>query len=187
MLNLATVCFYYTVCSFISYHLCDPDTSRRDDVESLAYTLVILLRGSLPWQRYYARSGMLLGCMKQVREKWPGQRLGEGLAKEYGDLLYYARALEFERRPDYEGLRSSFQRLADSQAEEGVDFCERSCLSSGPSLLKHFTVISASHVTLPPPTSSPPAPPRPAPVSCGQLIYVKLLPNVTIEATPPKP
>ena len=58
--------------------------------------------------------------MKQVREKWLGQHLGEGFAKEYGDLLDYARALKFERRPDYEGLRSSFQRLADSQAEEGV-------------------------------------------------------------------
>ena len=160
-------------------------TSRRDDVESLAYTHLFLLRGSLPWQRYHARSGTLFGCMKQVREKKrqrSGQRLGEGLAKEFGDLLDYARALEFERIPDYAGLRSSFQRLADSQAEEGVDFCGRSSLSSRSSLLIHYTVTSSSNVTLPPPASPPPAPPRPAPVSRGQLIDVKLLPNVTIEA-----
>jgi len=106
--------------------------------------------------------------MKQVREKkrqWPGQHLGEGLAKEFGDLLDYARALEFESRPDYEGLRSSFQRLADSHGEEAVDFCGRSFLSSGSSLLIHYTVSFASNVTLPPPAA--PAPPHPAPVSRG--------------------
>jgi hypothetical protein len=122
--------------------------------------------------------------LKQVREKkrqWPGQRLGEGLAKEFGDLLDYARALEFESKPDYEGLRSSFQRLADSQTEEAIDFCGHSSLSSGSSLLIYYTVISASNVTLPLPAAHPPAPPRPAPVSRGQLIYVKLLLNVTIE------
>jgi hypothetical protein len=64
--------------------------------------------------------------MKQVREKkmqWPGQRLGEGLSKEFGDLLDYVRALEFDSEPDYEGLRSSFQRLAGSPAEEDLEFC----------------------------------------------------------------
>jgi hypothetical protein len=122
--------------------------------------------------------------MKQVREKkrqWPGQRLGEGLANEFGDLLDYARALEFDSKPDYKGLSNSFQRLANSQSEEAVDFCARSSLSSGSSFLIHYTVISASKVTLHPPAAPPPTPPRPAPVSRGQLIYVKFLQNVTIE------
>lgn len=64
--------------------------------------------------------------MKQVREKkkrWPGQRLGEGFAKEFGELLDYARALEFESKPDYVGLMSGFQRLLDSKQAD-LDFCE---------------------------------------------------------------
>ena len=34
--------------------------SRRDDLESLAYTLLFLLKGRLPWQGYQARSSPTL-------------------------------------------------------------------------------------------------------------------------------
>lgn len=64
--------------------------------------------------------------MKQVREKkkrWSGERLGEGMAKEFGELLDYARALEFGSKPDYGSLRSSFQRL--SSDTEALDFRKR--------------------------------------------------------------
>lgn len=162
--------FCTTVALAIFATLHDLDTSRRDDVESLAYTLLFLLRGSLPWQRYNTHSGTLFGNMKEVREKkrrWPGQRLGEGMAKEFGDLLDYARALEFEEEPDYEDLRSSFQRLVGDQSDGTLDIYGHSLPSASSPLINSTTALPA-------------LPTRPAPVSRGQLIYVKLIPYLTI-------
>jgi hypothetical protein len=94
---------------------CPSDLSRRDDLESLAYTLLFLLRGSLPWQRSPSESSTLLARMAQVREKkraWTGARLGEGFPDAFGQLLDHSRALGFDENPDYARFQTLFDDLS---------------------------------------------------------------------------
>ncbi|KZP24227.1 kinase-like protein [Athelia psychrophila] len=89
------------------------ECSRRDDLESLAYMLVYFLKGTLPWRRVKG---------KDITETWDLIRdkklaveaiLALGLPSEFEILFKYARGLEFDDLPDYEGLRVLFRGLAE--------------------------------------------------------------------------
>ena len=85
------------------------ELSRRDDLESLAYILIYLLRGSLPWQDISGRSQRKK--MLRMKKTIPLNIICEGLPVEFQLLLEHARTLKFEERPNYEHLHSLIQRL----------------------------------------------------------------------------
>lgn len=111
------------------------ESSRRDDLESLAYMLVYFLRGTLPWRKIRAPKeppGLNSATpseqehMRQhynpVSATWDLIRdakvaneelLTLGLPPEFDVLYRYARSLEFDDLPDYEGLRKLFRGLAE--------------------------------------------------------------------------
>jgi casein kinase I homolog HRR25 len=86
------------------------EQSRRDDLEALAYVLIYLLCGSLPW--YGAKAStqkqrdkiaqMKLDGFSSLLTEWPN---------EFHVFLDYARALRFEEKPDYAYLRRLFHDL----------------------------------------------------------------------------
>jgi serine/threonine protein kinase len=89
------------------------DLSPRDDLESLAYTLLFSLKGSLPWQAY-SEHGSSLGRIAQVREqkrKWTGPRLANYSVAEFGRLVDYARGLKFTEHINYARLRVQFANI----------------------------------------------------------------------------
>lgn len=109
--------------------------SRRDDIESLMYVLIFLLRGVLPWSRSELRKrGAKLTDAEvkaetlRLKRDLSLEELGAGCPREFAGLVFYARShIGFDERPDYTALRLQFRRCA--QRECGVseydarDFC----------------------------------------------------------------
>lgn len=91
------------------------ELSRRDDIESLAYILIYLLRGSLPWQD---TSGSQKKKMLQMKKTIPLDVICEGLPVEFQLVLKHARTLKFEERPNYQHLRGLMQRLLSQHNSE---------------------------------------------------------------------
>ncbi|KAF9035295.1 kinase-like domain-containing protein [Panaeolus papilionaceus] len=111
------------------------ESSRRDDLESLAYMLIYFLRGTLPWRKLRAPNtppttpslspsdrAHFEKHYSPVSATWDLIRdakianeelLTLGLPQEFDVLYRYARGLEFDDLPDYEGLRRLFRGLAE--------------------------------------------------------------------------
>lgn len=89
------------------------EQSRRDDLESFAFTLIYFLKGSLPWRntKVQNKDGKLKAICKQ-KEEIETEKLCEGLPKEISLILEYSRRLKFEEKPDYNALRQILRDLA---------------------------------------------------------------------------
>ena len=90
----------------------DPVQSRRDDLVSLGYIMLIFLRGSFPWQGLKAATKTQK--YKQVKLKkmtTSTKDLYRGFANEFAVYLNYVHSLGFDEQPDYSYLRKSFRDL----------------------------------------------------------------------------
>jgi len=74
-------------------------SSRRDDLESLAYTLIYLYQGKLPWdsQKEWENVQKIKEVSFLVKDK--------NLPDVLFEILTYARKLSFDQKPDYSYLR----------------------------------------------------------------------------------
>ncbi|KIK18124.1 hypothetical protein PISMIDRAFT_110044, partial [Pisolithus microcarpus 441] len=78
------------------------EQSRRDDLESLAYVLMYFLCGSIPWQD----DGLTIEEIIQAKERVPSSLLQGGVPAALVTFLEYTCTLAFDRRPDYDYIRS---------------------------------------------------------------------------------
>lgn len=88
------------------------EQSRRDDMESLGYVFMYLLKGSLPWQ------GLKAATKKQKYDKISEKKMStsveclcKGYHVEFVQYLNYCKGLRFEDAPDYMYLRHLFRIL----------------------------------------------------------------------------
>eukprot|EP00667_Euglena_gracilis_P007723 EG_transcript_7802 len=86
------------------------EQGRRDDLESIGYLLVYLLRGRLPWQGLSIVDGDAnYSVIGEKKLDIPLEELCEGLPEEFAEYLYTTRMLGYADEPDYAALRRLFR------------------------------------------------------------------------------
>ena len=82
------------------------EQSRRDDLESLGYVLIFLLKGELPWQHIIVKTKEERN--QKILEKKleiSSSKLCENLPFEFERFIDYTKNLEYTQTPDYDYLR----------------------------------------------------------------------------------
>ena len=88
------------------------EQSRRDDLESLGYVWMYLLRGSLPWQGLPAKTqGEKMRKIAETKEGTKLEDLCKGFPAEFHEYFRRVRNLKFEEQPNYLGLKTLFRDL----------------------------------------------------------------------------
>lgn len=94
------------------------DLGPRDDLESLAYTLLYLVRGNLPWQKAHGSPyENMKNAMARVRASKvvaTGRSLGDTFPVGFADLLDDTRRLGPTDVPPYSDLIARWAHLAES-------------------------------------------------------------------------
>ena len=96
-------------------------SSRRDDLESLAYVLVRLNTGKLPWDSILkdqtkSKKEMMREVLKSKRQE--AGEICRGTCREFAVFLERVRALGYSEKPDYDGYCDMFEKLLN---RKGVD------------------------------------------------------------------
>jgi serine/threonine protein kinase len=86
--------------------------SRRDDMESIGYILVYMLRGELPWQGTKAQTKHeKYQIIMEKKMSTTSELLCNGMPSEFQNYLQQVMDLAFEEQPPYEHYRSLFRNL----------------------------------------------------------------------------
>ncbi|XP_065848989.1 casein kinase 1-like protein HD16 isoform X2 [Euphorbia lathyris] len=86
--------------------------SRRDDLESLAYTLIFLLRGKLPWQGYVGENKGFLVCKKKMATS--AEMLCFLCPSPFQQFHEMVTNMKFDEEPNYSKLISLFDNSIGS-------------------------------------------------------------------------
>lgn len=99
------------------------EASRRDDMESLAYIWLYLLKGSLPWQGLQSSTvGGKLDRISSMKLNMPVEKLCEGLPQEFETYFTFVRGMNQFDNPDYSAIKKLFRSLA-AKEDIAYDFC----------------------------------------------------------------
>ena len=86
--------------------------SRRDDLESLAYTIIYLVCGDLPWFDPFAHRDY--EAILQKKKLITAEELCEGLPAPFSKFITHVRSLGFNEKPDYQHLHSILSQCSET-------------------------------------------------------------------------
>ena len=92
--------------------------SRRDDLESLAYVLVKIRTGKLPWDKV-VNSKDSVGKKREPVVALKSQRaeiICEGMRGEFATFLRDVRSLSFDEDPRYDEYHCMFENLLNGDS-----------------------------------------------------------------------
>ena len=90
--------------------------SRRDDLISLGYMLIYLIKKELPWDFIDKENNLTISkYIKLVNLKYTNDygKLFNGIPSEFKEFIQYAKNLKFEQDPNYSYLRSILNKIID--------------------------------------------------------------------------
>nr|XP_045622823.1 casein kinase I homolog 2-like [Procambarus clarkii] len=97
--------------------------SRRDDMESLAYTAAKLLLGGLPWSRMRLKM-MSHRRIAKIKERIRPEDIFAGMPEAFPRFLRYARSLRYDQEPDYVPWQKVFLEVSQEQQHAPADASE---------------------------------------------------------------
>lgn len=129
--------------------------SYRDDLESLCYLLIFLLKGALPWTMVENLNPAYIQQSSQaVKRKIPQQILCRDVPPAIGRILAYAKSLDIEEMPDYRMLKSwlrEFAHKSNVMFDKKFDWTIRTCTRGDPTIglgtLKAHRKLKEEHST----------------------------------------
>ena len=100
---------YASIYSHLGY-----EQSRRDDLQSLAYSLIYFSRGSLPWMGIKAKNKKeKYNKIMKIKMDSTIEFLCEKLPREFIDFMHYIKVLQFEDKPNYQYLKTLLGKIYD--------------------------------------------------------------------------
>ena len=92
--------------------------SRRDDLESLAYTIIYSALGDLPWTSDSA--GNNEKAILRKKTSITVEELCEGLPTPFCKFVTYVRSLGFDQKPDYQYLYSILLQCSEAETNQPI-------------------------------------------------------------------
>ena len=91
------------------------ESSRRDDLISVGYLLINLLKKKLPWQSTFKNlDTQKYNKLLNLKETNAHGSLFNDIPKELSEFIKYSRNLKFEQDPDYSYLRSLLIKIIEN-------------------------------------------------------------------------